>query len=796
MASDSCSDVTWTNDFNALSNDCSTAITVIFTATDACGNTATTSATFAVQDITAPVAPQAPAAVTVACADEVPDTIALTATDNCAGEIVAQGVDTITPGDCPNSYVITRTWTFTDACSNSSEITQTITVDDTIAPAFVEELPADLTVECSAVPTAATLTATDNCGEANVTFAESTEQGQCAGAYVVTRTWTATDACNNQTVHTQIITVQDTTPPTFVEELPADLTVECSAVPTAATLTATDNCGEANVTFAESTEQGQCAGAYVVTRTWTATDACNNQTVHTQIITVQDTTPPTFVEELPSDLTVECSAVPTAATLTATDNCGEANVTFAESIEQGQCPSAYVVTRTWTATDACNNQTVHTQIITVQDTVAPAFVEELPGDLTVECNDIPTAATLTATDSCGDASVTFSESNQNVICTNTYTLVRTWVATDECGNSTSYSQTITVQDTMAPVFVENLPADETAECDSIPAAATLTATDSCGNAIVTLTETVEQGECAGESIITRTWVATDDCQNAVSHTQIILVQDTTGPVSTEFEENISVDCDAIPGVPELTFSDSCSVVSEPTFTEETINETPTAYTIVRTWEVSDSCGNPSTFVQTINVTIQNSLTRIDAESCIGDITTVNLDNLLPDGTTGGVWVDVSNTGALNGNIFSPSEVSSIGNYILQYEITEGNCPRVYEVTMNVNDDCLVFPCDAIVIHNAFSPNGDALNQYFSIENIENTECYTSNTVEIYNRWGVLVYEVENYNNNDRRFEGISEGRATLNKNAELPTGTYFYIINYTTPEGNVENKSGYLYLTR
>ncbi|WP_222845221.1 hypothetical protein, partial [Flavobacterium piscinae] len=60
-ATDNCSDVTWTNDFNTLSNDCSTSITVIFTATDACGNTATTSATFAVQDSTAPVAPETPA---------------------------------------------------------------------------------------------------------------------------------------------------------------------------------------------------------------------------------------------------------------------------------------------------------------------------------------------------------------------------------------------------------------------------------------------------------------------------------------------------------------------------------------------------------------------------------------------------------------------------------------------------------------------------------------------------------------------------------------------------------------
>ncbi|MEZ4838765.1 gliding motility-associated C-terminal domain-containing protein [Flavobacterium sp.] len=621
-----------------MSNDCSTAITVIFTATDACGNTATTSATFTVQDSTDPVAPMAPEAVTVSCIDEVPATISLTATDNCAGEITVNGVDTTTPGNCPNSLVITRTWTFTDACSNSVEISQTITVNDTIAPTFVEELPADVTVECDAVPTAATLTATDNCGEATVSFTEATQEGQCANTYVVTRTWTATDLCGNETAHTQTITVQDTT--------------------------------------------------------------------------------------------------------------------------------------------------------------APAFVEELPADVTVECNDIPAPATLTATDSCGTATVEFSVETQNVICEGSYTLVRTWVAMDECGNSTSHTQTVTVQDTIAPVFVEELPSDITVECNEIPAAVTLSATDSCGTATVELTETIEPGECAGESIITRSWVASDSCGNNVSHVQIIVVQDTTGPVSSEFEENLTVNCDAIPEVPTLTFSDACSTVNEPIFTQNIINETSTSYTIERIWEVSDNCGNLSTFIQTIEVSIQNSLTRIDTEACIGDITTVDLDTLLPDGTTGGVWVDINNTGALNGNIFNPSAVSAIGNYILQYEITEGDCPRIYEVTMNVNDDCLVFPCDAIVIHNAFTPNGDALNQYFSIENIENTECYTSNTVEIYNRWGVLVYEVENYNNNDRRFEGISEGRATLNKNAELPTGTYFYIINYTTVDGNVVNKSGYLYLTR
>ena len=108
----------------------------------------------------------------------------------------------------------------------------------------------------------------------------------------------------------------------------------------------------------------------------------------------------------------------------------------------------------------------------------------------------------------------------------------------------------------------------------------------------------------------------------------------------------------------------------------------------------------------------------------------------------------------------------------------------------------VNPCELIVIYNAFTPNGDNFNEWFQIENIEDFNCYPSNTVEIYNRWGVLVYETKNYDNNTRRFEGISEGRVTVNKSDELPTGTYFYLIQWTTTDGQTVTKDGYLYLTR
>ncbi|MBA0885614.1 HYR-like domain-containing protein, partial [Flavobacterium undicola] len=77
------------------------------------------------------------------------------------------------------------------------------------------------------------------------------------------------------------ITVKDTTAP-VLSEAPADLTAECSAVPTAtaADLTATDNC-DANpvVSYKEvkSNISETCASNYTLTRTWTAKDACGNE---------------------------------------------------------------------------------------------------------------------------------------------------------------------------------------------------------------------------------------------------------------------------------------------------------------------------------------------------------------------------------------------------------------------------------------------------------------------------------------------------------------------------------------
>ncbi|WP_456243312.1 HYR-like domain-containing protein, partial [Tenacibaculum singaporense] len=137
-------------------------------------------------------------------------------------------------------------FTAKDACGNTVNTTSAkFTIEDTVAPEFVEELPADTTVSCDAVPAAVILTATDNC-DASVTVNYSEEftgqDDECASVYTITRTWTVSDCSGNTTTHIQVITVEDTVAPEFVEELLADTTVSCDAIPIAVILTATDNC--------------------------------------------------------------------------------------------------------------------------------------------------------------------------------------------------------------------------------------------------------------------------------------------------------------------------------------------------------------------------------------------------------------------------------------------------------------------------------------------------------------------------------------------------------------------------
>ncbi|NCQ33461.1 MAG: HYR domain-containing protein, partial [Armatimonadetes bacterium] len=225
---------------------------------------------------------------------------------------------------------------------------------------------------------------------------------------------------------------------------PADVTAEqTSADGTAVALggaPATDIC-DADVTIMNDAPEVFPLGETTVT--WTAMDASGNVTTETQVVTVQDTTPPTL--SLPANITgVEqtCAGgtyVDFAAT--ATDLCDAAPAVVCVPPSGTEFPLGTTMV-TVTATDISANVATGTFTVTVVDTSAPQFTA--PPDVTAEQTSRDgTPVELgapTAADAC-DASPTVTNDAPAVFPLGT-TIV-TWTVKDASGNVATTTQKVT-----------------------------------------------------------------------------------------------------------------------------------------------------------------------------------------------------------------------------------------------------------------------------------------------------------------------------------------------------------------
>jgi hypothetical protein len=154
-------------------------------------------------------------------------------------------------------------------------------------------------------------------------------------------------------------------------------------------------------------------------------------------------------------------------------------------------------------------------------------------------------------------------------------------------------------DVTAPELA-GVPADETAECDSIPDVAEVTATDDSGE-----TPAVELHEAnnvvAGCGTIVRTWTAVDSSGNGAAASQTIAVQDSTPPELVGVPESLLVSCDAIPDVADVAATDNCDPAPRVEYAETYNDVAAGCGTIVRTWTAIDACGNTASAEQTIDV---------------------------------------------------------------------------------------------------------------------------------------------------------------------------------------------------
>ena len=820
VASDACSDVTWTNDYTALSDDCGTtgSATVTFTATDDCGNTSTTSATFTIEDTTIPVIADAPAAISIQCADELPADTDLAWTDNCdAGGTVTSVTGPLVGGACGGTY--TRTWNISDACGNVAETrTQIITLNDTTIP-VIADAPAAISIQCAdELPADTDLAWTDNC-DAGGTVTSVTGPlvgGACGGTY--TRTWNISDACGNVAeTRTQIITLNDTTAPT-IDTVASDITIQCGVSDPNALqdwlasnggASATDNCSTVTWSndFASQSIDVDCQNG-AITITFTVTDECGNSISTSANYSIIDTIDPILT--IPANVTVECdedTSTTSTGIATASDDCSTPSVSFTDVVTAGNCPSNYIITRTWSTSDGCNTVTAD-QIITVQDTTSPVLSGQ-GADANVECPEDLVFTAPTASDTCSAASseptITFIDTTTSDNCGLVAT-TRTWTATDCAGNaSATVSQTLTYIDTTAPVL-SGQGADANVECPEDLVFTAPTASDTCSAAnsepTITFVDTETLSDC-GLPIVTRTWTGTD-CAGNVSDTvsQTFTYVDNTPPeLVTPLDTTINVTCDAIPSVPSLEFTDTCAQDVTVEFVEiSTQASNNSDYVITRTWTVSDGC-NEVTFIQIINVSLPN-ISSTDVDLCIGDDTDFDLFSTLnSDVDTSGIWTVTFGNATIDGSIFNPATVANndgdnnpntyneedLGDYIFTYTLND-DCSTEIDVTITLNGDCIVLSCgrEDVNISNTVTANGDGVNEFFEVTGVET--CGFVTEVQIFNRWGAVVYKNNNYQN-DWSGQAIRSSVGNANK---VPTGTYYYVI--TLRNSGLESFAGPIYM--
>ena len=144
--------------------------------------------------------------------------------------------------------------------------------------------------------------------------------------------------------------------------------------------------------------------------------------------------------------------------------------------------------------------------------------------------------------------------------------------------------------------------------------------------------------------------------------------------------------------------------------------------------------------------------------------------------------------APNGEITVPQGANE-GTYRVRYNLCMAQQLSVCDdavVTIVITKD------KPLTIYNGVSSNNDGKNDGFTIEGIE---AYPKNTLKIFNRWGVLVYEKEGYTNAEP-FDGYSNGRSTVEQGKRLPQGTYYYILDYQDSVGQTHNHTGWLYLKK
>ena len=630
--------------FNTVSGCGNTmAETYIFTVTDDAGNTSTCLSIYTIEDITPPEI-TCPTDLVLECGDaENPALISAwlataTATDGCDMPALTNDYTNL-PTDlvCNGGGSVTVTFTAVDACDNVTTCTAIITINDTTAPTF-EMCPTDITLNadggCGSTPIFSSPIATDNC-DVTVTQTAGLMSGQEFPLGTTTVEFTATDDCGSTAVCTWDITVVDTTDPIVL--CPSVDVVQCTDLGTCLWVSddavspafRTEDCPDFTMTYdivgattASGTDNaaGEIFELGTSTVTYTMTDGSGNVTTCSFDVVVEDCEAPLLT--CPMEMTVECGdpAATTAADwqamAMATDNC-DIDVTITATLFNSisGCGGTSSEVYLFRATDVAGNESTCIASYTIQDMTTPEIT--CPAPLVLACGDPNNTSLIgnwlngaTTTDACGSPTIThnYIAPPQGFTCNGSGLISVVFTATDACGLTSNCTADIMIDDSEAPTI--NCPDDLTLECNNVNNTAIInswlalaTADDNCGDVAVTTDFTdMLTLDCSGANGTVITFTASDECNNTVTCTASIFLEDDEVPTITTPPTDLDIECDGSGNLTEIQNWLDANTSNDPTLGMEAIDNCGTVTLSVVEGSSTDDCGSTTTITYTYTAT--------------------------------------------------------------------------------------------------------------------------------------------------------------------------------------------------
>lgn len=360
--------------------DCNWTVTYTFTVIDACNNPLagqTYSNTGSNQNL---FTISCPTNLNLPCATDIPSGLPFTGTfsNNCGSIPTYKFVDNISNQTCRDRFTLTRTYTATNLCGNTTTCNQIITVNDIIHPSIL--CPNGVTVSCvSDIPAVdiSKVISADHCGNSGIVVTHVSDQITnqiCANKYQIHRTYRSTDTCGNSGTCEQLIIVNDVIPPVAIcKNITVELGANGSYVMASKDIDngSSDNCKNAGLIFIASDSVFNCAKIGVNQITLTVNDICGNSSTCASSVTVRENINPRLVCPTIPDIHLnpgECGRIVNFTEPFAIDNCTSNQVviqTDTTKLNSGSYFPRGLTCLSYSATDLSGNVSVCTFCINI-----------------------------------------------------------------------------------------------------------------------------------------------------------------------------------------------------------------------------------------------------------------------------------------------------------------------------------------------------------------------------------------------------------------------------------------------